>query len=174
MLLAGGPKAPSSSPIPPVRPIQTQEANSCVDIGGLLECSIEHQDENRTFKIYEPNSVDRDAPLAVLLNFHGFGSNADEQLAYGDFRDLSEREGFLLVVPQGSLTPEGDTHWNSELSPESKSTADDQGFVEKILELLTTIYELTTPEFTPSECPTEAPSLYLACSLSESLKAWPL
>ena len=77
-----------------------------------------------------------------------------------------------MVVPQGSLTPEGDTHWNSELSPESKSTADDQGFVEKILELLTTIYEVDdTRVYAVGMSNGGAMSLYLAYSLSESLKA---
>ena len=65
-----------------------------------------HQGLERTFKIYEPSSIDESTSLPVVFNFHGYGSNADEQLFYGDFRQLSEQEGFLLIVPQGSLLRE--------------------------------------------------------------------
>ena len=59
-----------------------------------------HQDLERTFKIYEPSSTS--CIIHWFLIFMA-ASNADEQLFYGDFRQLSEQEGFLLIVPQGSL-----------------------------------------------------------------------
>lgn len=120
----GGSKATAIAPIasPAVAPITKED--SCIELGALLECALEHQGVERTFKIYAPSSLDETAAVQVLFNFHGYGSSADEQLLYGDFRDLSEQEGFLLVVPQGSLL-DGDTHWNSDSDLESKSSADD-------------------------------------------------
>ena len=169
---SGEAEVPLDSSTPSITPTQVEEQNSCVDIGGLFECSVEHQNEKRTFKIYEPNSVDGGNKLPLLINFHGFGGNADEQLSYGDFRSLSEQEGFLLVVPQGSLTVEGDAHWNSELSPESKSSADDQGFVVKMLETLSETYEIDDERvYAVGMSNGGAMSLYLACSLSQIFKA---
>jgi polyhydroxybutyrate depolymerase len=35
----------------------------------------------------------------VVFNFHGYGSNANQQIQYGDFRPLADRDGFLVVAP---------------------------------------------------------------------------
>ena len=53
---------------------------SCIELGALLECALEHQGVERTFKIYAPSSLDGTTAVKVLLNFHGYGSSADEQL----------------------------------------------------------------------------------------------
>ena len=49
--------------------------------------------------------------MPVVFNFHGYGSNAVEQMAYGDFKPLADRHEFLIVAPDG----QGDTggrHFN--------------------------------------------------------------
>ena len=122
-------------------PVQTASDDACIPVGALLECSLVHEGLERTFKIYEPSSIEEGTSIPVVFNFHGYGSNADEQLFYGDFRQLSEQEGFLLIVPQGSLL-EGNTHWNSDSSFTSKSTADDTGFVSKIIDEISQRYEV--------------------------------
>jgi polyhydroxybutyrate depolymerase len=60
---------------------------------------------DRTYVLYVPASYDGTRPVPVVLNFHGFGSNAEQQIAYGDFRPLADREGFLVVAPDGQGTP---------------------------------------------------------------------
>jgi len=156
-------ESPAAAPI-------TKE-NSCIELGALLECALEHQGVERTFKIYAPSSLDGTTAVKVLFNFHGYGSSADEQLLYGDFRDLSEQEGFLLVVPQGSLL-DGDTHWNSDSDAESKSSADDSGFVSKILDAISERYEVEPSGiYAVGMSNGGALSLYLACSLSQRITA---
>ena len=68
--------------------------------GSLLDCAIEHNGLDRRFKIYEPSKLSPNVALPVLFNFHGYGSNADQQLIYGDFRGLADEEAFILVVPK--------------------------------------------------------------------------
>jgi polyhydroxybutyrate depolymerase len=60
---------------------------------------------DRTYLLYVPASYDGTKPVPVVFEFHGFGSSAGQQIVYGDFRPLADREGFLLVVPDGQGTP---------------------------------------------------------------------
>lgn len=126
-----------------------------------------HQDLERTFKIYQPTSFNENTPAQLVFNFHGYGSSADAQLIYGDFRQLSEREGFLLVVPQGSLL-ERNTHWNSDSGFTSKSTADDTGFVSKMIDKISQLYGVDDWRVHAVGMSNGgAMSIFLACSLSQ-------
>ena len=169
----GGGGSGSDSLVPVAAPssVQTTTNDTCMPLGALLECSLVHQGLERTFKIYEPSSIDESTSLPVVFNFHGYGSNADEQLFYGDFRQLSEQEGFLLIVPQGSLL-EGNTHWNSDSSFTSKSTADDTGFVSQIIDEISQRYEVDASKiYAVGMSNGGAMSIYLACSLSQRIAA---
>ena len=39
----------------------------------------------------------------MVLNFHGFGSNPEQQNAVSAFVPMSDREGFILVTPDGGI-----------------------------------------------------------------------
>ncbi len=41
----------------------------------------------------------KDVP--VVFNFHGFGSNAVQQMLYGNFKPEADRDDFLIVAPNG-------------------------------------------------------------------------
>ena len=143
----------------------------CTPEGSLLDCAIEHNGLDRRFKIYELSKLSPNVALPVLFNFHGYGSNADQQLIYGDFRGLADEEAFILVVPQGSLL-EGTTHWNSDSEFTSKSTADDLGFVSRMIDELETRYNIdNTKIYAAGMSNGGAMSLYLACSLSDQITA---
>ena len=95
----------------------------------------------------------------------------DQQLIYGDFRGLADEETFILVVPQGSLL-DGTTHWNSDSEFTSKSTADDLGFVSRMIDELETRYNIdNTRVYAAGMSNGGAMSLYLACSLSDQITA---
>lgn len=44
---------------------------------------------------------------ALVLNWHGLGSSAQEQEPYSGLVPVSDREGFVLVTPDGTGTPRG-------------------------------------------------------------------
>ena len=62
-----------------------------------------HDGIQRDYILYIPANYNGNTDVPLVLNFHGYGSNATEQMNYGDFRDLSDTEGFLLVHPQGTI-----------------------------------------------------------------------
>ena len=101
---------------------------------GTWPLSLTHDDLEREAILYVPESWSPDAPTPVLLNFHGYGGTMADHMEEADFRPIADEEGFVVVVPQGSLL-EGSPHWNNSApSDDNKSDADDFGFVEALLE----------------------------------------
>ena len=101
---------------------------------GTWPLSVTHDDLEREAILYVPESWSPDAPTPVLLNFHGYGGTMEDHMEEADFRPIADEEGFVVVVPQGSLL-EGSPHWNNSApSDDNKSDADDFGFVEALLE----------------------------------------
>lgn len=59
----------------------------------------------REYLVYAPKSYSGRERVPVVLEFHGFGSNAQQQLLYGNFGPHADRDGFLVVAPQGQGQP---------------------------------------------------------------------
>ena len=104
--------------------------------------SIVHDGINREYVLYVPNSYDSASPVPVLFNFHGFGGNASEFMNDADMRAVAESDTFILVYPQGSCL-EGSSHWNAcPTGGDNKSNADDLGFVESIINEISSQYNI--------------------------------
>ncbi len=95
--------------------------------------SIVHDGVNREYVLYIPNSYDGTSSVPLMLNFHGFGGSASDYMQEADMRTLAEADTFILIYPQGSCL-DGLSHWNAcPTGGDNKSTADDFGFVEAII-----------------------------------------
>lgn len=111
--------------------------------GASLE-TLSHDGQTREFIVYVPSSYDGSEALPLMLNFHGFGGTASDFMHWTDMQDLAEQENFILVYPQGTSL-DGYPHWNSALpGPDNKSSADDFGFVEAMLEDISSSYNVNT------------------------------
>ena len=107
---------------------------------GLSEYGITYQGIDRDFSIYIPESYTHDSPSAMMFVFHGFGGSNDMIMYYSDFNSVSERENFIVVYPQGSSFW-GYPHWNVG-GWTNTSSADDIGFVDFLIELISQEYNL--------------------------------
>ena len=58
---------------------------------------------NRSYLVHVPANYDATRPAPVVLNFHGFLSNPETQNAASAFEPMSDREGFILVTPDGGI-----------------------------------------------------------------------
>jgi len=104
--------------------------------------TIFHGGINREYIIYVPKSYDRTSSIPLVLNFHGFGGSASEFMNYADMRSLAESEIFILAYPQGSYL-NGASHWNAcPTGNGNKSTADDFGFIESMINEISSSYNL--------------------------------
>jgi polyhydroxybutyrate depolymerase len=96
---------PASPGVPPVigssgcgKPLAANLA-----IGKTTTRVISSGGSNRSYLLHVPANFDPTKPAPVVLNFHGFGGNPEQQNAISAFVPMSDREGFILVTPDGGL-----------------------------------------------------------------------
>jgi polyhydroxybutyrate depolymerase len=64
--------------------------------------SLEFDGGPRTYLVHVPRHFDPSRPAAVVLAFHGGGTNAKTMVKFSGLGELANRFGFLLVYPNGS------------------------------------------------------------------------
>lgn len=135
-----------------------------------INASIIHDGIQRDYILYIPEVYDGSTTVPLVLNFHGYGSNAAQQMFYGDFRDIADTEGFLLVHPEGT-TFIGDQFWNVGF-PGLSSNIDDVGFTEALIDELATLYAIDLDRVYATGMSNGGfMSFLLACQLSEKIAA---
>ncbi|MEP6870503.1 MAG: PHB depolymerase family esterase [Anaerolineaceae bacterium] len=121
----------------------------------------------RSYRLHLPPNLSMAKPAAVVLNFHGLGSNAIEQEAYSGFAPVSDREGFILVSPDGTGSPRG---WAS--SPNLPTGVDDVRFTRDLLDRIQTDFCIDTARIFSTGMSNGAfMSSRLACVLSDRIAA---
>ncbi len=135
-----------------------------------INASIEHDGLSRDYILYIPANYDGTEAVALILNFHGYGSNAFEQMNYGDFRPIADTAGFLVVQPQGELL-NGITHWNVG-GWTIGSTVDDVGFTSALIDSLSALYNIDTDRvYSTGMSNGGFMSFLLACQLGDKIAA---
>lgn len=133
-----------------------------------LTDSIYHDGIYRTYILYVPASYSAATPAPLILNFHGYTSNATEQMFYGDFRDIADTAGFLLVHPQGTLDANNEPYWNSGWG----GAVDDIGFTAALIDSLSAQYSIIQSRVYSTGMSNGGFMSYtLACSLSSRIAA---
>jgi len=70
----------------------------------------------RTYLLHVPAGYQAHTSEALVLNFHGHGSNAMQQERRSGMSLLADQQGFMVVYPQGVVGPDGQTGWDTGLS----------------------------------------------------------
>ncbi|MFK7923959.1 MAG: PHB depolymerase family esterase [Bacteroidia bacterium] len=105
----------------------------------FIDTSFVHQSLTRDYIIYVPANYDSASPMPLVLNFHGYGSNAGEQIFYGDFKPIADTAGFLIVSPNGTRDATNTTHWNVGWGG---SNVDDLSFTNALIDTLIAHYNV--------------------------------
>lgn len=105
-----------------------------------ISATITHDSLQRSYILYVPANYSAETTMPLVFNFHGYTSNATDQMWYGDFRPIADTAGFLIVHPQGTLL-DGKTHWNVG-GWTTASTVDDVGFTLALLDSLSDQYNI--------------------------------
>jgi polyhydroxybutyrate depolymerase len=71
---------------------QSQDLTNTLTYGGI----------ERTYILHMPASDDRDKAVALVLDFHGGGGNANSQMQMSAFSALADEKGFLVAYPNGA------------------------------------------------------------------------
>jgi polyhydroxybutyrate depolymerase len=62
---------------------------------------IESGGQARQYLLHVPATYTPEEPAALVLVFHGAGIGAERFVSYSRFSNVADREGFLIVYPQG-------------------------------------------------------------------------
>jgi polyhydroxybutyrate depolymerase len=131
--------------------------------------SIQHDGLTRTYILYVPANYTGTTNVPLLFNFHGYGSNASQQMTYGNFRPIADTAGFLIVHPQGTLDNTNTAHFNVGWGG---SGTDDLGFTEALIDSLSADYMIDQSRIYSTGMSNGGfMSFHLACNLSNRIAA---
>jgi polyhydroxybutyrate depolymerase len=66
----------------------------------------------RSYRLYIPAAYNGTIAYPLILNLHGYTSNASAQQTYSNFAPIADTAHFLMVYPQGT-TYNGQPYWNA-------------------------------------------------------------
>ena len=117
-------------------------------IGGRMQHNTMKIDGmERTYDLYIPTGLGTTAhPLIFLLHGHGgsvsqlTGQNGNAA-PHKVWFEIAEREKLILVIPSGSLSPDGNPGWNDcRADAESNPKADDVKFISELIKTVAKSY----------------------------------
>jgi polyhydroxybutyrate depolymerase len=81
----------------------------CTPPGTLTEGELQLTVEGvqRSYLLALPDALDPTRPTPVILNFHGSGSDMNQQAAYSRLAQMGTERGYIVVTPDGTGTPKG-------------------------------------------------------------------
>jgi polyhydroxybutyrate depolymerase len=102
--------------------------------------TLSHDGIDRTVHVYLPEK--RPDKLALIVALHGYGSSAENIMAYSGLNALAERHGYIVAYPQGTLDEEQNTFFNVGYEFHAESNIDDIGFIRKIVSHLVSLHPI--------------------------------
>ena len=134
-----------------------------------INATITHEGMQRDYILYVPAIYDGTTNVPLLFNFHGYTSNAQQQMFYGDFRPIADTANFIIAHPQGKLDNTGSTHFNVGWGG---STIDDVSFTSALLDTLIFQYAIDAERvYSTGMSNGGYMSFHLACNLSDRIAA---
>jgi polyhydroxybutyrate depolymerase len=104
---------------------------------GDYEFALNHQNMRRSYLVHVPPQAAKGSALPLMVNFHGAGSNAEVVKAYTRMDRAADRDGYIVIYPNGSSGFEGRfLTWNSGncCGPAAMLQVDDVGFALAVLD----------------------------------------
>jgi polyhydroxybutyrate depolymerase len=122
------PTDPPPATTPPAAPCTGKEA-----LSGDLDWKLTAGGKERVVHVHVPKGYDRTKPAPVVLNFHGLGSNAGEQILLTGMNEKADQATFVAVHPEGTGVSQS---WNAGAccGTAASGAVDDVGFVSAIID----------------------------------------
>ena len=133
--------APTSTSLPTTTegPTPADEASGdCASVpAGMTQFELDAGGAEHEVRVYVPTTAASSSALPLVMNFHGLGSNGDQQAAFSGYEDLAEKEGFIVVHPTAvpsSADAQGRNSWETLATDDPAK--DDFEFTNELLDLL--------------------------------------
>lgn len=167
-----GPTSPSNSPLPDAGGGGACDTGGSTYPVGTTVGSIVHQGLTRTFRVHVPPGASSAGPRPLVLMFHGGGgSGLQFESASSHMDEVADREGFVVVYPDGTGTVRT---WNAGgcCGSSVANSVDDVGFVRALLDHLESTMCLDTRRVFASGMSNGAMLVHrLGCELADRLAA---
>ncbi len=125
--------------------------------------TITHDGGPRTYSLTIPTSYTGNAPLPLVLNLHGIGTDGSIQRGYSQFDPVAEANDFFVVYPNGL-----DLQWDSGFG----TGVDDVGFLSDLIDTLSMAYNIDPNRvYSTGMSNGGFQSYQLACELSDKIAA---
>jgi polyhydroxybutyrate depolymerase len=91
----------------------------------------------RQFTMYIPTTINKEKPVALVLNFHGSGMTALEHMFYTEMNATADNHNFIVVYPQGK-----DNDWNVGFGMDYDDGPKDIEFISQLEEKIKKHYKI--------------------------------
>lgn len=95
------------------------------DAQEMKEYKVRHRGMERSYWLFLPEDIRKDAPLVLCL--HGYGGKAEGYMP--EMVEVAKENGFALCYPQGSEDPKGKTGWNVGYPSQEGMKTNDVDFI---------------------------------------------
>jgi polyhydroxybutyrate depolymerase len=136
-----------------------------------------HDGEKREYKVHLPPQYTAKIAMPLVLAFHGGSGNIATAADYFGLNGKADKEGFIVVYPQGTgrkLAGKQLGSWNSGkcCPPASKKNVDDVGFIRKLITRLSRDFAIDQNRIYATGMSNGAMMSYrLACEMSDVIAA---
>jgi polyhydroxybutyrate depolymerase len=100
--------------------------------------TIQHDGMTREYRLYVPAMYDGTEAVPVVFNLHGYGSNAQQQESYGNFKSIADTANFIIVHPEGTVDGSNNQWWNAF----DAASPDDVDFISSLIDELDQNYNI--------------------------------
>lgn len=100
--------------------------------------SFIHDGIYRNYRLYVPAIYNSNTAVPLLLNLHGYTSNAVQQELYTNFKPVADTANFILIHPNGTQDGQGSQFWNAF----GNSSVDDIGFLSALIDTISAQYNI--------------------------------
>jgi len=94
--------------------------------------------EDRVYYLHKPSSFDKNKSYPLVIALHGLGGNGERTSAFTGFNKLSDKEGFIVVYPDGYIVKRGGKEircWRLEID-------DDIKFISSLIDKVSKDYKI--------------------------------
>lgn len=136
---------------------------------GLLDETIQHDNLEREYLLYVPESYTGLEAVPVVFSLHGAGGTKESQYTLSGFNLLADDENFILVTPEATAAFGNLSFWNQQSDP---SRADDVGFINALIDSIANRYNIDLNRIYLAGSSNGAfMALQITCELSDKIAA---
>jgi polyhydroxybutyrate depolymerase len=136
--------------------------------------SITHNNLERRYRVHIPTTYNASKKTPVILNLHGAGGNIDSMEIMTGMNQTSDKYGFIVVYPEGTIQKVlGKSLGSWDVDTTKKVVAvDDVGYISAVIDDVKTKYNIDETKVFATGMSNGAQMSYkLACELSNKITA---